>query len=99
MGKRAKQPYDIEKSRLFKKDWEDLNGSGRFNMNDLTKVIMLLASNTGPLPPEYNDHPLKGPYKGYRDCHIGGDFLLIYKIEDDTLYLTRCGTHSQLFRE
>lgn len=50
MIKRANQPFDIEKSKLFRKDWEDLNRSGRYNMNDLTKVIMLLASNTAPYP-------------------------------------------------
>lgn len=97
MSKRANQPLDIEKSRQFKKDWESLNRSGRYNMNELMRVVLLLASNTGPLPTEYGDHPLIGNYKGFRDCHIGGDFLLIYKIEGDTLYLTRTGTHAELF--
>jgi len=36
---------------------------------------MLLISNAGPLDPEWLDHPLGGDWEGYRECHIGGDFL------------------------
>jgi len=49
------------------------------------------------LPPESKDHPLKGDWKGFRECHLGGDMLLAYTIEDDTVILARIGTHSQLF--
>ena len=52
---------------------------------------------------EYRDHPLKGDYKGYRECHVGGEFdwLLIYKIDKGllTLLLSRTGTHQDLFDE
>jgi mRNA interferase YafQ len=54
-----------------------------------------------PLPENYQDHPLKGEYKGYRDCHIGPDRILIYGYEtlDDgerRLFLVRTGPHSDL---
>ena len=53
------------------------------------------------MPPEYRDHPLKGNYNGYRECHVGGegDWLLIYKKYEDKLILvfTATGTHSDLF--
>jgi mRNA interferase YafQ len=49
------------------------------------------------LAPQYNDHPLKGTYRGKRDCHIEPDWLLIYVIEDDELLLYRTGSHAQLF--
>ncbi len=52
-----------------------------------------------PLPPKYNDHALTGDYSGCRECHISPDWLLIYEIYEDELllYLTRTGTHSDLF--
>jgi len=40
---------------------------------------MLLISNEGP---EWPDHSLKGDWEGHRECHIGGDFLLAYKLDD-----------------
>ena len=42
---------------------------------------MLLIANDGPLPPEWLDHPLMGDWVGHRECHIGGDFLLIYRLD------------------
>ncbi|RUM70553.1 MAG: type II toxin-antitoxin system mRNA interferase toxin, RelE/StbE family, partial [Sulfurovum sp.] len=51
-----------------------------------------------PLPSEAKDHSLMGEYKGFREFHLGGDMLMIYTIVEDTLYLQRIGTHSQLFK-
>lgn len=50
-----------------------------------------------PLPGKYKDHGLEREWKGYRECHIDNDWLLIYRIEDDRLILVRTGTHSDLF--
>lgn len=50
------------------------------------------------LPSEARDHELIGEYKGFREFHLGGDMLLIYKVVNDVLYLQRMGTHSQLFK-
>ncbi len=44
--------------------------------------MLLLISNSGPLPSEYKDHALIGNWSGYRECHVGGDFLLIYRVDD-----------------
>jgi len=41
--------------------------------------------------------PLKGNYSDYREFHISGDLLLIYRVEDETLKLVRIGSHSELF--
>ena len=67
-------------------------------MNKLTEIIKLLADGS-ELPPKYHDHELKGNYGGCRELHIQPDWLLIYEIqaEDLILYLTRTGTHSDLF--
>lgn len=65
-------------------------------MAKLRELIVLLA-NGEPLPPRYKDHPLAGEWKHHRDCHIEPDWLLLYKIDGDDLYLVRTGTHSDLF--
>ena len=51
------------------------------------------------LDQKYRDHELKGKYKGFRECHIQPDWLLIYLIENDVLTLTLIdtGTHADLF--
>lgn len=53
-----------------------------------------------PLDAKYKDHPLKGNWDGFRECHIQPDWLLIYLIEDDilTLTLVDMGTHADLFK-
>jgi mRNA interferase YafQ len=54
------------------------------------------------MPPKYRDHPLKGDYIGYRECHVDGlgDWLLIYKIFEEKLIMvfTASGTHVDLFK-
>ena len=64
--------------------------------------MLLLIAGDGPLGPERRDHPLKGSWARYRECHIGGDFLLIYRIEDTdgptgSVHFARAGTHTDLF--
>jgi mRNA interferase YafQ len=49
------------------------------------------------VPHEAKDHELKGNWQGDREFHISGDLLLIYKVENEILYLVRIGSHSQLF--
>jgi len=66
------------------------------DLSKLRELILLLAEGQ-PLPPRYKDHPLSGDWRHYRDCHIESDWLLIYKIEGDDLYLVRTATHSDLF--
>lgn len=66
------------------------------DMGKLRAVILLLIEGN-PLPPRYQDHPLSGDWKHYRDCHIEPDWLLIYKIDGDDLHLVRTGTHSDPF--
>jgi mRNA interferase YafQ len=68
-----------------------------YDMNLFKEVVDLLIDGV-PLPPKYDDHPLKGDRRGYRDCHIKGDWVLIYKIDGDalTLLLSETGTHSDI---
>ncbi len=59
-------------------------------------MFQLIAADP-PLGPERRDHPLKGDWAGYRECHIGGDFLLIYRLNESAgksgeIVFTRAGT-------
>jgi len=96
-SKRTSIPRAFDKTKAFQKDWERLSRSGKYDMGKLKTVMMLLIADDGPLPSEYLDHPLKGEWADHRDCHVGGDFLLIYRVEDDLVVFVRTGTHSELF--
>ncbi len=67
-------------------------------MSLITGVIKTIASGE-ILESRYRDHSLSGIYTGCRECHITPDWLLIYEIAENDLilYLTRTGTHSDLF--
>lgn len=68
------------------------------NLKKITAVIDLICAQN-PLPPALRDHPLKGDYAGYRDCHVEPDLVLIYRIVQDRLQLIclRLGSHGDLF--
>ena len=101
-GKRTNLPRRIDYSRAFLKDWQRLSRSGRYDMKRLKQVMLLLAANDGSLGPEWKDHALKGEWSKHRECHVGGDFLLIYRLDESaipggTVVFVRAGTHSELF--
>ncbi len=103
-NKRTAHPRAVSYARDFTKDWERLSRSGRYDMIRLKQVMLLLIANDGPLGPEWRDHPLKGQWAGTRECHIGGDFLLIYELDENAgksgmIVFARLGTHSELFKE
>ena len=100
-SKRAALPRAADYTKAFLKDWERLSRSGRFDMNRLKGVMLQLVPNETPLGPEWRDHQLSGNYAGHRECHIGGDFLLAYKLDDSgkngLVVFVRAGTHAELF--
>ena len=59
--------------------------------------MLLLIANDVALGPEWFDHPLKGEWADHRECHVGGDFLLIYTADDRQITFVRAGTHADLF--
>lgn len=69
-----------------------------YDLSLLQNVIDILRIPES-LPIKNQDHDLKGNYKGHRECHITPDWLLIYEIDENDLYLDRTGTHSDLFDE
>ena len=102
--KRAPFPRAADYAKTFIKDWDRLSRSGRYDMRRLKEAMLLLIAADGPMGPEWKDHPLKGEWGSFRECHVGGDFLLIYKIDDTVgrgggVVFVRAGTHSELFSE
>jgi len=95
--KRAYLPREAGFTKAFVRDWEKLSKSGRYDMRQLKEAMMLLIANDAPLGPEWFDHPLKGEWADYRECHIGGDFLLIYQLSGNLINFVRTGTHAELF--
>lgn len=88
---------DIVPSNQFKKDLKFAKKRG-LKIDNLRNVIETLAAEKS-LDEKYRDHNLSGEYKGFRECHIEPDWLLIYRIVRDVLelFLFRTGTHADLF--
>jgi mRNA interferase YafQ len=89
--------YKIVQTGHFKKDLKAAKKRG-YDLALLGSVVDTLAAGE-PLQEKHKDHSLSGNYISCRECHITPDWLLIYEIEDNELilYLTRTGTHSDLF--
>ena len=82
-------------STKFKRDYKVCNKRG-YNLKVLQCVIDILRMPE-ILERKHKDHKLSGNYEGCRECHILPDWLLIYRITEDEIYLVRTGTHSDLF--
>ena len=89
--------FNIVSSNRFKKDLKLAIRRG-YNIALLEEVVNKLAMGE-ILEKKYRDHELSGDFKGLRECHITPDWLLVYQIVDSelVLYLSRTGTHSDLF--
>ena len=62
------------------------------------KVVLNSLSETGIIPDSYYPHPLHGDFKGYMECHVEGDMLLLwYDMDKQTIKLARLGSHSEIF--
>lgn len=95
--KRTAFPLAADYTKAFVKAWTRLSSSGRYDMKRLKEAMLLLIANDTPLGPEWLDHPLRRQWKDCRERHIGGDFLLIYQIDDESIEFVRAGTHAELF--
>ncbi len=90
--------FTVKPTARFSRDLKRIEKRG-YKIELLTAIIKKLA-NGELLDESYRDHPLKGDFDGCRECHVAPDWLLIYEIAGNELflYLTRTGTHSDLFR-
>ena len=89
--------FIVKPTSKFQKDLKRLQRRG-YNLSLLTEVIKQLASGE-ELTAKYKDNAMIVNFIGCRECHITPAWLLIYEIyeNDLILYLTRTGTHSDLF--
>ncbi len=88
-------PLEIILINKFKKDLKKIKKQNK-DLKLLGKIIDILA-NQETIPHYYKNHKLINNYVGYFELHIQPDWLLIYKIENNILYLARIGSHSELF--
>ncbi len=88
----------LQPTTKYKKDLKRYANNPK-KMAALTEVLKLLK-NEQPIPAEYQPHMLHGNYQGCMECHIQGDFLLIWIDPDtDIIELVRLGLHSELFNK
>ncbi|MEA3491097.1 MAG: type II toxin-antitoxin system YafQ family toxin [Campylobacterota bacterium] len=87
---------NLFRTKTFLKEYAKIRFTDKLYFKYVIYVSTLLKGE--PLPPEALDHPLRAEYIGYRELHISGDLLLIYKIEEKSVKLARIGTHVQLFK-
>jgi len=85
---------EIAFTKTFRRDVKRLQRQGK-DCSALSEIYQLL-SQAVPLPAHYLDHALKGNWKGHREMHLENDLLLIYRIIDNTVYLVRTGSHTEL---
>ena len=89
--------YKIRPTARFQKDLKRAQKRG-CDLDLLADVLKQLAAGQA-LAQKYHDHPLVWDYSGCRECNITPDWLLVYEIDQEEmfLYLVRTGTHSDLF--
>ncbi len=86
----------IEIAGRFKRDYKREMKTDPELSGKLTPVIELLAADS-ELPERLSDHALQGDWKGFRDCHVKPDLILIYAKPEGVLSLARLGSHSEIF--
>jgi|CXWL01.1.fsa_nt_gi mRNA interferase YafQ len=90
--------FEIIPSATYRKSLKKLLRGKKLRLERLEHVVQILTEGE-TLPVQYRDHALTGEFKGYRECHIQNDILLIYRKERNKLFLILfdVGTHAQLF--
>ena len=91
--------YSVNLKKRFRRDYALCARRG-LDMAKVDAAIRLLATGA-PLPPSFRDHALKGTFGGLRECHLAGDWLLVYSRDDTHLvvHMMRTGTHQDIFGE
>jgi mRNA interferase YafQ len=87
----------IKTTSQFQKDYKKAVKADR-NIKRLKQVMSWIAKEES-LPPALRDHKLVGNYIGRRECHLAGDWLLIYKLEKKNVVFERTGSHSELLKK
>lgn len=89
---------ELRYTRQFKKDLKRYLNQPK-KLEEL-RIVLDMLRNDVTLPEKYRAHSLKGEYAGCMECHIEGDYLLIwYDEQNNTLAMFRLGSHSELFKD
>ena len=89
----------IEKS--FKKDIAGDKKSGQYSQKDFETLKSIIQSlqNQEEINKKYKRHPLKGTMKDFESIHVKSDWLLIFKVDDNYLYLIILGKHTHVYKK
>ena len=88
----------ISFTKDYKRDLKRLANQPEILLSAEMIDVMHHLLNGKNLPEKYKDHALSGNWKGFRDCHIKNDLVLIYHVNNEGLTLVRLNTHSEVFR-
>ncbi len=88
---------EIKASSQFKKDLKKLANQPK-KLRKLYDFINQYLITGEEIPTKYRPHVLIGDYAGHMECHLEGDYLLIwYDATAQLVKLVRVGSHSELF--
>ena len=87
----------IHNTKAFRQDFKRMVKAGK-DMQKLLELVELLEQEK-PLDEKYKNHPLLGVWKDYQECHIAPNWLLVYRIDGDTITFARTGSHSDIFQK
>ena len=83
-------------STQYKKDAKRFRNQPK-KMEKVAKILQCLRDEK-PIPEIHRPHLLTGNYAGCMECHVEGDFLLIWIDETkNQIGVLRLGSHSELF--
>lgn len=86
----------IDRTNKFKKDYKRMRTRGKDEAK-IKNIIRSLAAHE-ILDAKHSDHELTSNWKGWRECHVESDWILIYQLSEEVLLLGRTGSHSDLFK-
>lgn len=87
----------IERTTAFKRDYRREQSGQHKDLDGKLRAVLIALAGDEALPIRNRDHPLTGDWKGFRDCHVKPDLVLIYQKPEGVLLLVRLGSHSELF--
>jgi mRNA interferase YafQ len=87
----------IEETTRFRRDYKrEKKGVHGRSLDRLLESVVDMLARDAPLPRRFFDHPLGGDWQDFRDCHLRGDLVLIYRKIGDPSQLVRLGSHTEL---
>ena len=86
----------IFQTSQFKKDFKRINKRGR-DLSKFKEVVSIIAEGES-LEVRHRDHALSGNWSRSRDCHIELEWILIYRVDGENLFLEKTGSHRDLLK-